>query len=204
MRKFKYFIDHDKEEKWLREMANKGYQLESVSFGYKFRESTPEDTVIKIDYRTFKKQADFIEYCTLFEDSGWEHITGSKHSGTHYFRKKDKNSDTDIFSDKKSKAGKYKRLSNMFMEVAICYLPIFVALQTTGVIDLEVIVDPQSLYYTEGLWDMTGASFWKAFLFETPFALFRGFAWLFIPVSLFLFLFFSYRANKLYKKNLNE
>ncbi|WP_026700784.1 DUF2812 domain-containing protein [Salibacterium aidingense] len=203
MRKFKCFIDYDKEEKWLREMANKGWQLENTSFGYKFRETTPEDTVIKIDYRTFKKQDDFMEYRTLFEDSGWEHMLGTKHSGTQYFKKKDNNSDNDIFSDQKSKAGKYKRLSNMFMEVAICYLPIFVAIQTTGVMDIEAFVDPKSLYYTEGLWDMHGVSFWKAFLFETPFALFRGFMWLFIPVALFLFLFFSYRANKLYEKNLN-
>lgn len=203
MRKFKYFIDYDKEEKWLKEMANKGYQLESVSFGYKFRQAEPKDTVIKIDYRRFKKQEDFIEYCTLFEDSGWQHIIGTKSSGTQYFKKMDHNSDEDIFSDKKSRAGKYKRLSNMFMEMAICYLPIFVALQTTGAIDVEAIVNPKLLYFTQGLWEMSGLSFWRAFLFETPFALFRGLAWLFIPVSLISFLFFSYKANRLYEKNLN-
>ncbi len=203
MRKFKFFIDYDKEEKWLNEMANKGYQLESVSFGYKFRQTEPEDTVIKIDYRRFKKQEDFIEYCTLFEDSGWQHIIGTKSSGTQYFKKMDYNSDEDIFSDKKSKAGKYKRLSNMFMEMAICYLPIFVALQTTGAIDIGVIFDPKSLYLTPELWEMNGLSFWKAFLFETPFALFRGLAWLFIPVSMVSYLFFSYKANRLYVKSLN-
>ena len=29
------------------------------------------------------------------------------------------------------------------------------------------------LYLAEGLWSMKGALFWKAFLFETPFALLR-------------------------------
>ena len=36
MRKFKFFIDCDKEEKWLSEMLQKGYELVSTSFRYKF------------------------------------------------------------------------------------------------------------------------------------------------------------------------
>ncbi|WP_369596726.1 DUF2812 domain-containing protein [Tuberibacillus sp. Marseille-P3662] len=64
------FIDYDKEEKWLREMAKEGYQLEDASFRYKFRSTEPEYTVIKVDYRHLKKHEDFIDYCTLFEDSG--------------------------------------------------------------------------------------------------------------------------------------
>lgn len=50
MRKFKYFIDFDKEEKWLNEMAKQGYQLKDKSFGYKFRRAEPEDTTIRVDY----------------------------------------------------------------------------------------------------------------------------------------------------------
>ncbi|WP_443659137.1 DUF2812 domain-containing protein [Clostridium algidicarnis] len=33
MRKFKFFINYDKEEKWLNDMAKKGYELETASFG---------------------------------------------------------------------------------------------------------------------------------------------------------------------------
>jgi len=62
-----------------------GYQLERKGFGYKFRETEPEETMIKIDYRLFKKKEDFIDYLTLFEDSGWQHIAGRKSSGTQYF-----------------------------------------------------------------------------------------------------------------------
>jgi hypothetical protein len=203
MRKFKYFVDYDKEEKWLREMANQGYQLENTAFGYKFRLAEPEDAIIKIDYRTFKKQEDFIDYCTLFEDSGWKHIVGKKNSGAQYFKKMVGNSDDDIFSDNLSKASKYKRLSKMFIEMAICYLPIFVALITTDAININAIINPKELYLTEGLWERTGASFWGGFLFETPFALMRGFIWLFIPVTMILYLIFSYKAQKLYEKNKN-
>jgi len=203
MRKFKFFIDYDKEEKWLKEMEKEGYQLESKFVGgYKFRLTKPEDTTIKIDYRTFKKEEDFIDYCALFEDSGWQHIAGKKSSGTQYFKKIDRDSDDDIFSDNVSKAGKYKRLSNMFLEMAICYLPLLVAMISADIINMDAIFNPRLLYLTNGLWEMTGAAFWRAFLFETPFVLFRGFVWLFIPVTMMLFLFFSFRAKRLYEKNI--
>lgn len=201
MRKFKYFIDFDKEEKWLSAMAKQGYQLVDRSFGYKFRFTTPEDATIKIDYRKFKKQANFVDYFTLFEDSGWKHIVGKKNSGTQYFKKIGEESDDDIFSDKVSKAGKYKRLSETFIEMAICYIPILVALIATDVINFDVLVNPKELYLTQGLWDMNVGLFWKAFLFETPFALVRGFVWLFFPVAIILYFFFGYKAQKLYEKS---
>lgn len=74
MIKFKVFFDFDKEEKWLRNMAEQGFQLENISFGYSFYSAQPENTIFKIDYRTFKTGQDFLDYCTLFEDSGWQHI----------------------------------------------------------------------------------------------------------------------------------
>lgn len=203
MRKFKYFIDFDKEEKWLNEMAKKGYQLEGKSFGYKFRCAEPEDSIIRVDYRIFKRQADFIDYCTLFEDSGWKHIAGKKSSGTQYFKKVDGESSEDIFSDQQSKAGKYKRLSAMSIQMATSFLPLLVALITTDVIDPEAMINPKLLFLTPGLWEMTGVSFWRSFLFETPFALLRGFSWAFIPVMVILHLFFSFQANRLYEKNKN-
>ena len=50
-------------------------------FGYEFEPTKPDHAKIKVDYRTFKKQEDFEDYCALFEDSGWEHIAGTKSSG---------------------------------------------------------------------------------------------------------------------------
>lgn len=58
-----------------------------------------------------------------------------------------------------------------------------------GNFDPAVIINPKTLYFTPGLWDLTGLEFWRAFLFETPFALGRGLAWVFqlaiIGVSLY-------------------
>lgn len=67
--------------------------------------------------------------------------------------------------------------------------------------NLDVLVNPKELYLTQGLWDMNGALFWKAFLFETPFALIRVLVWLLFPVMVTLSFFFGYKAHKLYEKN---
>jgi Protein of unknown function (DUF2812) len=201
MRKFKFFIDFDKEEKWLEEMAQQGWQLENRTVGYQFRQTQPEDTVIRIDYRKFKTQEDFVDYCTLFEDSGWKHLAGSKNSGSQYFKKMHKDSEEDIFSDRQSNAAKYKKLSEMFVQLAICYLPLFAAFISTDVIHSAAFFNPKLLYLTQELWEMSGIDFWKAFLFETPFALFRLILWLFLPIMIVLSLVFASKAQRLFKIN---
>jgi hypothetical protein len=57
----------------------------------------------------------------LFKDSGWEHICGNRSCGAQYFKRIDESSDSDIFSDLSSKAGRYKRLSNVWMSLAGYY-----------------------------------------------------------------------------------
>ncbi|ASV69752.1 DUF2812 domain-containing protein [Cytobacillus sp. FSL W7-1323] len=198
MRKFKVFIDFDKEEQWLERMASEGYQLESTYFGYKFRLVEAKEKKIKIDFRKFKHSADFLDYITLFEDSGWRHIAGSKYSGIQYFEKIDDQATDDIFSDNVSKAKRYKRYAHSSLMLAIGNFPLIVFLYYTGIIDPAYFIRPSELYLTPGLWDKSGMSFWFSFIFETPFALLRGAAWTFIPLSVLSYLFFSYKANKRY------
>lgn len=200
MWRLKFFVDFEKEEKWLEEMAWKGYQLESNTFGYIFRVGEPEDATIKIDHRVFSRRNDFINYCTLFEDSGWKHIAGNRWSGTQYFKKVDEESEDDIFSDQMSRAGKYKRLSKTFLELAICYFPILLLFMFNDALSLGALVNPKELYLTPGLWDKQGAAFVGSFLFETPFALMRGIACLFIPSAIGMYLVFAYKANRLYEE----
>ncbi|QWU43880.1 DUF2812 domain-containing protein [Bacillus sp. NP247] len=200
MWRLKFFLDFEKEEKWLEEMAWKGYQLKSNTFGYKFKIAEPEDTEIKIDHRVFNRRSDFINYCTLFEDSGWKHIAGNWWSGTQYFKKVDEESEDDIFSDQMSRAGKYKRLSKTFLELAICYLPLLILFMFNNTVNIGAIINPRELYFTPGLWDKQGAAFLGSFLFETPFALMRGIAGLFIPVAIVMFFVCSYKANRLYEE----
>lgn len=199
MKKMRFYLDFEKEEIWLNEMAKQGWELTRKSIWYEFREVVPNDATIKIDYHTFKTKGDFEDYCTLFRDSGWEHI-GTKTSGTQYFNRMDSSGDADIFSDIPSKAARYKRLSNGWLLMAIVYVPIFMALVSTKAIDISALINPKLVYYTPGLWDKTGANFFGAFLFETPFALMRGFTWLFFPASIIFYLIFAVKAEKYYRK----
>ncbi|CAG7640298.1 hypothetical protein PAESOLCIP111_04121 [Paenibacillus solanacearum] len=205
MKKYKFFTNFDEEEAWLKAMAKQGSRfVKKTSFGYEFEPAEPEDAEIRIDYRTFKRQDDFEDYRALFEDSGWDHIAGTKSSGHQYFKKSGKVGGEEIFSDVDSRAGRYKRLSDMWATLACCFVPLFAVLVSTDAIDPGVLLDPKSLYYTPGLWSLTGAAFWRAFLFETPFVLVRGLFWIFIPVMIFLYLYFSARANKQYKKTQDD
>ncbi|MEO2078156.1 MAG: DUF2812 domain-containing protein [Bacillus sp. (in: firmicutes)] len=200
MRKFKFFLNFEKEENWLNQMAAEGFEFVGKTMAYRFRLAKPENANIKIDYRTFKNSSDFLDYCTLFEDCGWKHIAGTKSSGSQYFKKVRENADEDIFSDADSKAGRYKRLSQMYIGIAFCYLPIFAALITTGAIDAASLLDPKRLYLTPGLWGKAGTDFWGSFLFETPFVIFRAATWSLFPIMIILFFIFSFKADQQYKK----
>ncbi|WP_028551216.1 DUF2812 domain-containing protein [Paenibacillus sp. UNC451MF] len=200
MRKYKFFIDFDKEEQWLNEMARQGYTLTKKSIGYEFQQVPPTNTVIKMDYRTFKKQDDFEDYRALFEDFGWKHIAGTKSSGAQYFKSIDENENQDIFSDADSKASRYKRISQMWISLASCFICLFAVLVSTDSIKVGALLNPKLLYFTPGLWEKTGSAFWNAFFFETPFVLFRGFFWLLIPMMITFYLIFAYKANKQYLK----
>ncbi|MCW6108915.1 DUF2812 domain-containing protein [Clostridium sporogenes] len=199
MRKFRLFTDYNKEEKWLNEMYKKGYELDNISFGYKFGSIKPEDTTVRIDYRIFKSKGDFIDYCTLFEDSGWKHLAGNKNSGVQYFKKINKNSQEDIFSDDISKTTRYKRLSDHSMMFALCFFALSVSLISNGSINVNLILNPKLLYYTPGLWERTGVPFWGGLLFETPFALGRSVVFL-IPLIVVLNFYLAIKARISYNK----
>ncbi|RJX40182.1 DUF2812 domain-containing protein [Paenibacillus pinisoli] len=205
MRRHKYFVDLEKEEQWLNDMASQGHLLARKSmFGYEFEPAVSGlDTVIRIDYRTFRRTSDFEDYLALFEDCGWTHIAGTRSSGAQYFRKTGTAMGEDIFSDMDSKAGRYKRLADMWTSLAACFIPLFAVLLTTKSIDLAAFLNPKELYLTPGLWEKQGSAFWGSFLFETPFALGRGFLWMTIPVMIVLAGFCSYKAKKQYDANRN-
>jgi hypothetical protein len=206
--KYKLFFDFTKEELWLSKMSEDGYALISVSsFGkYTFQKIEPRKYNYRIDYRVFSRTNDFQDYSSLFEDSGWKHLWGRKNSGSQYFVQLKDNASNDIFSDSASKAGRYRRFYSMWLSLLMTFFPIFVAILMTNQYNITAFTNPKALYYTPGLWDMSGVGFWKAFLFETPFAVGRGFIWLlFLAVLLFYFGSFlrAFLLYRRYLKNLN-
>lgn len=198
MKKFKIFLQFDKEEKWLEHMANQGWLLSRKSLFYYFQRVDPKKQTIRTDYRKIKSEKDFLDYCTIFEDSGWQHIAGTKSSGTQYFLKMNEDGAEDIFSDIFSQAGRYKRLSNMWLSCTIAFVINLAATIIGGWINLDTLFTPQEWYLTPGIWELKGVSFWWAFLFETPFALQRGLSWIIPIVAILLCVGFAIKSRLLY------
>ncbi len=62
----------------------------------------------------------------------------------------------------------------MYFSLAAVFLPLLAGLLASGAINIQAFLNPKLLYQTPGLWEKTAADFWRAFLFETPFAVLRG------------------------------
>ena len=199
MKKFRIFLRFDKEEKWLEAMAGKGWRLVSKSWCYHFQKADPEKQTIRIDYRIFKSAKDFSDYCMLFEDSGWHHIAGNCNSGTQYFLKSSATGTEDIFSDTLSRAGRYKRISDMWLLSVIPFVLLLAVLGINGGISLDTLSAPKEWYLTPGLWELEGFSFWWAFLFETPFAVGRGAGWCLPVIAIIFYGIFAVKSRLLYQ-----
>lgn len=198
MKKFRFFLRLDKEEKWLERMAGDGWMLSGKSMLYHFCKAVPENRTIRIDYREMKSAKDFSDYCALFEDSGWRHIAGTRHSGMQYFLKMNDDGAGDIFSDTISRAGRYKRLSHMWLSGAIVFLPLI------PVSNFDIMFSPKEWYYTPGLWELEGVSFWQSFLFETPFALMRGIGCLLPIAGALIYIGFAIKLRALYRSEIKN
>jgi hypothetical protein len=177
MRRFRLFVDFDKEERYLKDMAKKGYRLKKHTFlsFYQFEPMEPADMDYRIDYRAYFSKADYEEYLILFEDAGWEHIAGSRFSGSHYFLPKQGMSQAeDIHSDAESKAGRYRQfLLPTIFSFGVFLLDAFAFWFILLTPNEWSYLDPRSWYYSPGLWEDSGAVFLIRFMIETPFVIMR-------------------------------
>ncbi|MDR0287763.1 MAG: DUF2812 domain-containing protein [Clostridiales bacterium] len=207
MKKFRIFADFDKEERFLNTTAGKGFRLvrhNTASLWYVFTPAEPAKLNYRVDFRQFKNKREYHDYLALFDESGWEHICGSYRSGSHYFLPAEGGARTeDIFSDADSKAGRFKRYAmNCITIFFVILMYIFIlqdSLKTVGWSFLE----PRSWYFTPGIWEKTSVDFWRAFLFETPFAIMRSglpfivlIALMFINGALTVKTLLLYKGNK--------
>ena len=124
-RVFKFFTitEHDKEEKWLRKMHNKGWKfIECNMLGmYKFEECQPEDIIYRIDYNSDEVK-DKVDYIKLFNDCGWGYLQDVK--GFSYFKKSalNANENEEIFCDEESK---FEMIKRIFKGRVLMLIPIF-------------------------------------------------------------------------------
>lgn len=162
MKKIKMFFDIEKEEQWLNEQLQQGFRCTNISgLGVYTFEKTDKRYVMRLDYQGYLSHKKFNDYKGIYEDYGWDYINSPSLVGIRYWQKED-DGHTDIFSDRESKSNYYKRLMGYSSGLVIVFLAFcFMIFKDSG------------LYLAEGLWSMEGSLFWKAFIFETPFALLR-------------------------------
>lgn len=184
MRRFRLFLDFDKEERWLNELAKAGWLLRKRGISYRFGAIEPGSAVVRVDYRDRSLSvAEFDNYRMLFADSGWQHLAGSRWGGAQYFAATGAEADADIFSDAESRVERYRRSLVARSGTAVTVLALGFVLLNTG----DYSISPQQWYLTPGLWAMHGAQFVQHFIFETPFALARGLGlWLVIALGVVL------------------
>ncbi len=108
LRRFRVFMawNDEREERWLERMAAEGWYLDGVRFPgiYRFRPGDPLPVSYRLDFFADK---DYASYRQLFEDAGWRLVCS--YGGWQYFRN-DSGSGKEIFTDRGSKASKYKRV----------------------------------------------------------------------------------------------
>lgn len=198
MNKRRWFINLLKEEKWLNDRLAEGYACQRVRTlgGYVFEPSSRK-MVIRLDYQNRMSAAKYEDYKTTYEDFGWTLLKGNRWGSVQYWQKPSDGRD-EIFSDAGSLAAFYKRLTQYAASTASLFF-IYACVVHKGKI-IPALFNIKASYLTDGLWEMEGASFWRAFLFETPFAMFRFLpTWIF-AICFVTFLYSYYQYDKQKKK----
>jgi hypothetical protein len=122
LRKVKLFLlwQDQKEEAWLRQMAQQGWHLTSVApLVYTFVRGDPRDVVYRLDYLASK--ADYEEYKQIFQDAGWE-LVGEMMSWQYFRKPAGADGPKEIYTDAESKVERYRRV----LGYMVIFLPIYV------------------------------------------------------------------------------
>lgn len=193
--KFKIFFSLEKEEAWLNRQLAKGWVLVASpgDLFYRFKETSEENLVIRLDYHKFATQKDFIAYQQFMEDAGWQLISGNKGSGRQYFLGS-KEENQELFSDNPSRFELAKRLRNGKITAMLLCLS-YVLLFFRNSFDSSFLFQPQKAFLTPGLWEEKGWHFILSFLWELPFATIRLMVHLGLPVLALLIILVMVEAQ---------
>lgn len=202
MHKLKIFLSFDKEEAWLTAMLHDGWLLSKAGFGYTFEPlpTAAPNGLIKIDYQNSMAASEFANYVSLFADCGWKHLCKGQFGGAHYFLKPDPHADEDIFSDGPSRASRYKKISWVWVSLFCAYFVLCITFMRNY--DWSSLASPRLWFYTPGLWERGGLSFWVGILLELPFVFWREFAIFIYLIGFILIGLYLLWCYIMYKKSL--
>ena len=126
-KKLKIFLasQHEKEEKWLNEMANMGFAMVSITGGifYEFEKCEPGEYIYRLELLEHHALSlESMKYIQFVEDTGAE-MMGYWLSWV-YFRKKAREGEFNLFSDIDSKVRHFKRIRRFLLPILIMQLSI--------------------------------------------------------------------------------
>lgn len=118
-RVYKLFVNYEKEEAWLNQMAAQGLHCVNYVFGrYTFEKGTPGEYIYRLQLLEYAPgHAQSKAYLDFLEDSGVEHF--ASHVRWVYLRKKAEQGPFELFSDIPSRLAHYRRIVLMFIPIMI-------------------------------------------------------------------------------------
>lgn len=118
----KAFWDYEKEEKWLNEMAAKGFSLISYTwFKYTFEETEKGEYVYRIEMlENMPSHAESQKYIDFLEETGVQYVTS--YLRWVYFRKKASDGPFNLYSDIDSRIKHYQTVFRFWLVLMIAEL----------------------------------------------------------------------------------
>ena len=115
IKRWKLFLDFEKEEEWLNNKATEGLAMTHYTPGrYTFEECAPGEYTYRIDLlRHSVTNPDNVKYIRFMEDSGAEHVDSCLH--WVYFRKKTTEGSFNIYTNLESRISYYQRIIRLFL-----------------------------------------------------------------------------------------
>ncbi len=121
---WKAYFDFEKEERWLNDMAAKGFALTRYTWcRYEFEETPPGEYIYRIELlKEHARHPESRRYIDFIEETGAECVTS--YLRWVYFRKKAALGPFELYSDLESRIGHYRRvrifwLALLFAEISV-------------------------------------------------------------------------------------
>jgi hypothetical protein len=130
------FIDYEKEEKWLNQMAAKGLALTDYSWcRYVFEETPPGEYTYRLELlENLTILPESRKYIEFLEETGVEQV--ASYMRWVYFRKKTKDGPFDLYSDLDSKLDHYKRVFQLWFVLTMAELAIGLSNTILGISEM--------------------------------------------------------------------
>lgn len=132
----KAYIDFEKEEKWLNDMAAKGLAMTDYSWcRYVFEDSEPGEYTYRLELLdNLAIHPESRKYIGFLEETGIQQV--ASYGRWAYFRKKTEDGPFDLYSDLDSKLGHYQRVFRFWLVLTLAELVIGFSNTMMGVTQL--------------------------------------------------------------------